>query len=518
MKEKLLILITSLIFLTSFSQAPSVEWQKSFGGTQEDIAKCVLQTPDGGFIVAGSTASNDGDCTDNHGGWDFLVVKTDNTGAVVWKKCYGGSNNDKANTIIKTNDGGYLIGGETNSIDGDITGNTLPNFGLGYNWIVKINQTGTIQWQKFMPVNGETSSSVKTIIETSSSSFIITGDTYFPNGGNGYGDIYIATVGNDGSYNPIANIIIGGGFNDFVNDMKATNDGGYIIVGNTNSSDGFFSDTNNFDSSYEDIWVVKLTSNFTVEWLKLFGGGNSEQAFSVEQTNDGSFIVFGKTDSSDGDITQNQGNSDYWLLKLDVQGVLVWQKTYGGTGNDGGYNIKKTNDGGFILAGRSVSTDGDITLNNGGWDYWIMKIDSLGNIIWQKCYGGTGTDYAFSMDLTSDGGIIFAGQSWPNVLGENGNQGFFDFSLIKLSSSQLSTIIFDSNILSVYPNPVTTTLNIKSDQIALDKIIVTDCTGKIILEQTENLNSLNTENFAKGIYFLKGLSQDKALLIKFIKQ
>ncbi len=150
-----------------------------------------------------------------------------------------------------------------------------------------------------------------------------------------------------------------------------------------------------------------------IEWQKCLGGSSNEAAFSVQQTNDGNFIVAGYSDSNNGDVTGNHGSDDYWIVKLDTSSNLLWQKSLGGNSIDQANSIKQTIDGGFIVAGFSYSNDGDVSGNHGADDFWIDKLNIEGNMMWQKCLGGSGDDGANCIQQTFDGGFIAVGGQLP---------------------------------------------------------------------------------------------------------
>jgi hypothetical protein len=346
----------------------AIEWQKCLGGTNIDEGKSVVQTKDGGYVVAGYTWSFDGDVTGNHGTVDYWVVKLDGSGNMLWQQCYGGASNDVARSILETIDGGYVVFGNTNSNNGQVTG----NHGGGDCWVVKLDSLGILQWQK----------------------------------------------------------CLGGILGDFAGSIKQTNDGGYVLAGYTNSNDGDVSGNH----GVSDMWLVKLDSSGVLQWQKCFGGTDSDYAQSVDQTNDGGYVVAGWTNSNDGDVTGNHGGSDYWILKIDGFGNLQWQQCLGGTANDVAYSVEQTTDGGYVVSGRVYSNDGDVTGNHGNYDYWIVKLDAGGNILWQNCLGGTNSEEAVSVRQTFDGGYIIAGWSSSNDGNISVNFGGWDYWLIKLDS------------------------------------------------------------------------------------
>ena len=186
----------------------------------------------------------------------------------------------------------------------------------------------------------------------------------------------------------------GGGGNDYGRSIQQTEDGGYIVAG----------DTNSFGVGNSDAWILKLNSSGGVEWQKTYGGDNYDYGKSIQQTEDGGYIVAGDTSSF------GAGNSDAWILKLNSTGEVEWQKTYGGGGNDSGLSIQQTKDGGYVVAGITYSFGASNS------DAWILKLNSSGGVEWQKTYGGDGYDIGESIQQTS-GGYIVAGETKSNGAG-----------------------------------------------------------------------------------------------------
>jgi hypothetical protein len=222
---------------------------------------------------------------------------------------------------------------------------------------------------------------------------------------------------------------LGGSGWDVATSIQQTSDGGFIVAGRTNSNDGDVTGNHGND----DFWVVKLSATGEIQWQKSLGGSNDDWATSIQQTSDGGFIVAGSTDSNDGDVTGNHGNDDFWVAKLSSTGAIQWQKSLGGSGDELAESTQQTSDGGFIVTGWTTSNDGDVTGNHGGKDFWVVKLSSTGAIQWQKSLGGSGTDVAESIQQTSDGGFIVAGYTASNDGDVTGNHGYDDFWVVKLS-------------------------------------------------------------------------------------
>jgi hypothetical protein len=186
-----------------------------------------------------------------------------------------------------------------------------------------------------------------------------------------------------------------------------------------------------------------------IEWQKCLGGSNWDSASSIQQTSDGDYIVAGFTYSKDGDVS---GNHDYygyngylndgWVVKLDTSGNLLWQKCLGGSLSDVTSSIQQTSDGGYIVAGKTNSYDGDVSGYHyglfGRYDYWVVRLNPSGNLLWQKCLGGSG--YGSSIEQTSDGGYIVAGSTNSNDGDVSGHQvDYDDIWVVKLAPDNLGT-------------------------------------------------------------------------------
>ena len=280
-------------------------------------------------------------------------------------------------------------------------------------------QALSIEWQKSL--GGSEFDAAYSIQQTTDGGYIVAGESYSTNGdvtGNhGDYDYWVVKLSTTGVIEWQKSL--GGSGYDVGWNIQQTTDGGYIVIGYANSTDGDVMG-NHGDFDY---WVVKLSSTGSIEWQKSLGGSGEDRGYSIQQTTDGGYIVAGQSASTNGDVTGNHGGNDYWVVKLSSTGSIIWQKSLGGTGSDVGRSIQQTTDGGYIVAGTSNSIDGDVTGNHGDFDYWVVKLSSTGAIIWQKTLGGTGSDNAYSIRQTTDGGYVVAGTSNSNDGDVTGNHG-----------------------------------------------------------------------------------------------
>jgi uncharacterized delta-60 repeat protein len=343
-------------------------WAQNIGGSTYESGNNVIQTSDGGYLVAGYTSSNNVDVSGNNGGYDYWIIKLNTNGEIEWQKCYGGSNNDEAHSVIQSSDGGYVVAGYSSSNDKNVSGN---HGGYDY-WVIKLSPNGELEWQK----------------------------------------------------------CYGGNSSDYAKSITQTLDGGFLVAGYTRSNNGDVSGNH----GYTDYWVLKLSSNGNIEWQKCYGGIREEEAHSVIQSSDGKYIVAGYTFSNNGDVSGNHGGYDYWVIKLKISGDIEWQKCYGGSSYDKAHSICPSSDGGCIIVGHSYSQNGDVSGNHGRYDYWVIKLNTNGEIDWKKCYGGNEDEEAYSVIQTLDGGYAVAGYAKSNDGDVSGNNGYKDYWIVKLNS------------------------------------------------------------------------------------
>jgi hypothetical protein len=511
------LLLFSLFGVFKGVAQPTIEWQRSYGGTQYEEAKSIQQTNDGGYIVAGYSRSIDLDITDNHGAYDFWVLKLSSLGEPEWKKSYGGTNNEWANAVKQTTDGGYIMAGFSQSNNGDVSG----NHGDSDFWVVKLNQTCTIQWQKSL--GGSEGDEARDIQQTRDGGYIVVGLAYSSDGdltsNQGATDFWVVKLDSLGDITWQKSL--GGSFIDDANAVKQTPDGGYIIVGQSGSNDGDVSGLN----GGTDVWVVKLNHEGTLEWQRMLGGTGLDRAHDVGLTDDGGFILTGNAGWGDGDISHHNGGSDLWMVKLDFLGKIIWEKSLGGSSEDFATSIQQTSDGGFIAAGSTESTDGDVSNNDGGVDMWVVKLDKVGDLQWEKAIGGTMADRARCIQQTADGSFIIAGRSTSSNGDATYNRGLPDYWVVKLSPETTSSTLspFAHNPLELYPNPASQSITVQIpgdlDETRLS-VRITDLLGREIVQRAcNNGESLDLAQLPNGMFLLSATSASgKVFFGKFRKQ
>ncbi|MCP1298066.1 T9SS type A sorting domain-containing protein [Chryseobacterium sp. S0630] len=495
------------LFITSILYAqttPSIQWQKSMGGSNVDLFHFVEPTSDGGYIVSGSTFSNNGDLTQNFGSRDAWIIKFDFNGNIQWQKLLGGSQAELFHSIWETSDGGYILAGGSSSADGDLTSNN----GFEDYWIVKLDSTGDIEWQK--SIGGSDRDIAKDILQTSDEGYIIAGTSYSNDGdvlgSHGGSDIWIIKTNSTGNVQWQKSL--GSSSAEQVQSIQQTSDNGYIIAATTgNIADGDV--TQIYGGS--DYWIIKLDSYGNLQWQKSLGGTGFDTANSIQQTFDGGYIVAGIYERS---IYPYPLSSDYGIIKLASNGDVQWQKFFGGNKSDGAKSIQQTSDGGYIIAGLSNSNNGDVLGNHGNTDAWIIKTDNTGTLQWQKSLGGN----AETIRKTVDGGFIIIGYSSSTNGDVSENHGNIDGWIVKLSPEQLG--ISESqkmNQPNLYPNPAKDFFY--ADNLPQESNIhITDMSGRKIFSQKyhEKKIKINTSAFSEGIYIVQIKSKEEIILSKKI--
>jgi len=527
----LFVLLNIIRTAPCFSQAPAIQWQKSFGGSGEDIAKAVVQTPDGGYVFGGDTNSSNGDVVGYEWSYsvlrrDYWIVKTDANGVIEWQKLYGGFYNDLLTSIKITSDGGFIVSGYSESSDGDVALH-IGNYDY---WILKLDASGDIEWQKTL--GGSSEDYATNILQTADGGYLAIGHTKSINGnvtGNhGLFDIWIVKMN-------ILGVIewkkaFGGSNDDKISDAYAnysivqTTEGGYIFTGKTKSTDGDITS----NQGLNDVWVVKINGLGVIEWQKTFGGTSDDFGQSVIQTADGNYVITAGSASNNGDFTSNLGATDLWVIKINSTGNIIWKSSFGGSNSESYQysSLIETSDNGLLICSYTTSTNNDATGNHsyGSPDAWLVRLNSDGVKQWHKCFGGRNWDGAHQVIRTNDNGYMIAGYNSahhdPSGADWTVNNGTYDAWLIKLEPEALASAEFAGNKqLVVFPNPSKDILYIKSlnDDI-FSKVIISDASGKTMIAKTENLSDINIANLSNGLYFIQAFSENAIFTSKFVKQ
>ncbi len=429
-----LTLLLALLPTLFFAQAPDTSWTKTYGGVDNDFANCLQQTADSGYAIVGYTYSFGG----GSGYCDVYLIKTNSLGDTSWTKTYGGADSDHASCVQQTTDGGFIVSGTTH----DTVGNDV------YAYLIKTDSSGDTAWTKiYIWGIGSYGNSVK---QTSDGGYIICGSA----------DHRVCLVKTDSLGNESWARTYGGNGIQIGTSFQMDTGGEYIITGFTNS----------FGAGGMDVYLIKTAPWGDTLWTKTFGGSQHEYGHSVQVTADGGYIITGYTNSFGLDY-------QVLLIKTDAIGDTMWVRTYGGPGVDLGMSLLVTTDRSFVIIGITDS------YGAGGEDVYLIKTDSLGNLLWETTFGGTENDAGLSIQETFDGGYIVAGYT------SSFGAGSYDLWLLKIEPKvgveEGNTIVKSITSGTVFSGPL---------QLPEDKSYkVFDITGRVVLPQ----------HIKPGIYFIE---------------
>ena len=374
-----------IFFVVSMVQAQTNTFQRSLyaTGTSAERANCVRQTPDGGYILAGTSSGL------GAGSYDMYLIRTDSNGDTLWTKTFGGSAYDVANSVALSADGGFVVAGAANSFSGTIFNDV---------YLAKTDMNGSTLWTK--TYGGADTDEGYLIEQTKDGGFIIVGTT--ESFGGGSGDAYLLRTDSDGGL--LWTKTYGGTGYDVATSLAQTTDGGFVLSG-TSDSHG-----NNFD-----VYLIRTDMNGDTLWTKCYGGSNTDEGTSILLDPNGDCVVAGYT-------TSFGGGGDTYLLKTDQNGTLLWSKTFGGSGYEIGYDIHRLSVGGYMIAGTTAS------FGAGNKDAYLLKTNSDGNPVWAKTFGGTNNEFCYSFRHCSDNGYVLSG--YTKSFGSFGEDAY----LVKIDS------------------------------------------------------------------------------------
>jgi hypothetical protein len=403
---------------------PDTAWTRWYGDTGDEEVSSVVQISDGGFIIAGYTSSY------GAGAKDIWIVKADAQGDTVWTRTYGGTGDDIGRSVRQTSDGGYIIAGQTNS------------FGAGNAdlWLIKTDADGDSLWAK---TYGGTASDVgNSVRQTQDGGYIIAGTT--ASFAVAYDDVWLLKTDSAGDTLWTKNWDVSNNA-DRGTEVQQTHDGGYIVVGHSYYTPG---------GNILDFTLFKTDSLGNLLWMEIYGEREDQRGASVDQTSDRGYILTGYS------ATSGVIDPDVYVVKTDSVGDTTWTRTYGGSGWEEGYLVRKATGGGYFITGKTNS------FGAGGFDVWVLKTDSNGDTLWAKTYGGTSDDVAYSGQQTADGGYIIAGYT------ESYGAGGKDVFLIRLAYPRVLSTTPAQNQLNV---PVSTDISVTFD-VDMDQTTINDST------------------------------------------
>lgn len=413
MKKYLLIL--ALCLQVVWAQFPPKGWDKVYGTPNAESMTCAIRTADKGLLMGSSmTGGPVGHKTQpGQGLTDYWILKTDSVGTIEWDLTLGGSDYDELTALAQTPDGGYILAGNSKSpVSGDkqaAHAGTLIDY-----WIVKINPNRTIAWQKTF--GGDANDKVAYVRVDAQGNIYLGGHSQSrQNTGNkttvqkGTNDMWVHKLNADGII--IWEASIGGQNDDYLYAFATTGDGGVIVGGNTYSQ--ISGDKNELGMGGLDAWIIKLNNLGQIEWQNAVGGAGNETVYSLLPTPDGGYIagITSNSNISSDKAEPGFGLNDYWIVKLNNIGAIQWNRTYGGPADDNVASIIPDGDG-YLAVGTTLSGIGgtrDLSLH-GGSDIWVLRLDPGGSLTWQMLVGGTGNDRGIPL-RAPNGNFVIAGSS-----------------------------------------------------------------------------------------------------------
>lgn len=483
-----LILLTALCLSTTciWAQAPSTAWSRCYGGGWSDFGYVIHQTSDGGYIGGGMSRSLNGDVVPaGHGSYDAWIFKISATGDVEWQKSLGGTNDETTYNIIETPDGGYFFAGITSSSDGDVTNLYSASY-YRTAWAVKLNGTGNIIWQTtFDPAHRGLANAV---CLSPDGGYLLAGTQGSPALS---WQSWIMKLDDTGG---IAwSKTYGGVNNEYAYDIQPLSDGGYVVAATSYSDTGYLPGNH----GNGDAVVMRLTDSGTVIWAKCVGGSQAEQGMSICETQDSVIVIASRTTSSNGDAISPRGQVDVMLSGFSKDGTLLWSRCLGSTLNDIPYAVRRGKDSSVVVAGITRGNDIDVSGNHntGYYDCWITKVTSAGSLLWQKTMGGSTEDSARYCEQTADGGVILIGSVYSNNGDISASHGEYDIWVAKLGGT---TDVPTIQSASPYSIAISNTGNLLISGPAFDKAVIYDIAGRIML--TDTSNTLPLQALPPGMY------------------
>lgn len=423
-------------------RAPQIQWQRQIGSTGDVIRACA-QTADGGFLLGGYSFSGTNlyKTSPSFGSADAWIVRVNSRGDKLWEQAFGGAGDDRLNNFELLSDGGTILCIESyNSINGN---KESPAYGGNDIWVVRLDANGATVWQRSFGGTGDEYARVTALAD---GGFLIHGYSTSGTTGNktapGWGSYDYWLIRLNSAGDKVWERSFGGEGSDFLSACIPTEDGGCLLGGYSYSVPGGNKTAPNY--GYSDLWLVRLDQDGNELWQKSLGGSGFEEFSSVLSTSNGDFLVAGMSTSgaSGSKTSPNWGAKDIWLVRLDANGNQRWDHSYGGANEDRVDHLLPLASGGFALSGSSFSavSGSKVSANYGGSDLWILRVDSEGNVVSDKAYGGTGlerTSYADSWKRTPDNGLIVAAvsSSVPGGVKDSPSYGADDIWLLRFDQN-----------------------------------------------------------------------------------
>ncbi len=523
---KFLFLFLLILNTTAYSQSFYIDWQACFGGSEWDQPKDMIQVPDG-YLIVGKTDSSNGDVSSNNGESDIWLVKIDYTGNIIFEKSYGGTYDEGAYGIFASSKGTYYILGLSYSSDGDISYDPYPT--SNDFWIIKIDGEGNIIWDKI--VGGNSYDQPYRGYATTDGGIVAAGWTNSSDGdiSHYYGsyDMWMVKLNSEGEIQ--GDFTAGTTSMEVSQAVYQTSDGGFLLGGSGIPPSGDGNIACDYMGNGSDAILVKLNSNLEMEWHQCYGGSGHDGFLGIIEKENGYFLT-GYGSSNDGDLAGSgwHGESDIWVVHMDFFGNIIWQKCYGGSGGEDAPIIMSTNNGTLIISGNTDSSDGDVSNNHSQSEYkpdvWVFGINDTGELLWERCFGGLGRDYVqnglvvksplnFVLTAYTDYGPSYDVGCTPH--GGNWNDRDFWVFEVKDTTVSVQEQPAQASALITYPNPA-------HDHVCFERkgktsrrrmeISIFSTSGIPVKELTlypgETLKVWDTRSIPAGVYFYRSLQKD----------
>ena len=435
-----MVLLFLFLFVFTVQGQFTQDWDILYGGDNFDELLSVVEVSDGLVFGGSANSSTMGDSPPTAGSSDYWIYKTDFDGNILWSYAYGGFSRDILQNLIQTADGGFIMTGISESNMGAFK--SEDSRGDVDFWIVKVDADGLFTWDATF--GGDQEDFSTTIIQVQDGTYyasgwtqsLVSGEVSFPTRG-GSSDYWLVHIDTNGDL--LYDRRIGGPNADLMLDMYEVPGGDIILSGVSSSNIGGEKTEDSYGSN--DVWVIRMNADGSIDWDRTYGGTQDEQGWSIGRAPDGGTLIGAFSNSPvSGNKTANQiGGSDYWLIKIDDLGNKVYDRTFGGLQEDELNELKVNDKGLYVLGGRSSSNIGanKSELNRGAWDYWVIIVDDDGNVFFDKTLGGDQNDLLQDFELLDGGGIVCAGFTASDTSGDitDMSNGFNDNWVVLLECS-----------------------------------------------------------------------------------
>lgn len=503
-------LFSTLFFLSfsSISNCQSIDWENHYGGKSIEKVFSIIQTDNGDLLMAGESNSKDS-IIDNYGSSDAWLIRTDEEGNLLWQKNYGGSDLDHFKSIKKAGSG-YILAGITASPDNDVA-NHIGEIDF---WLTKVSEDGSLEWEKTL--GGLYNDFCEDVIVTNDGAYLVGGHAERTDAeqGNTFGNIDILIYKISSSGEILWEKTYDQSFFDRFAKMIPTSNG--YLLGGSSYKEG---EGNNF-------WIIEIDNDGNVLWEKNYGGSDYDVLDDITAAADGGYFLGGTSKSTDGDgMSTPFGLNDYWVLKIDELGKIIWESKYGHEFFDALNTVIPNPDGGALLCGTS---DGKDLFES--TDFWAVKIDKDGLVEWSKNYGLPNGDFFGEAIPTRDGGFVLGGTGQISQVDFDVDNDFLVYKICDdevANCGQSNAVHSNSSNISnikLSPNPSSDKVYIQFEnkQVESIELLLYDVNSKLLnrqlIESHSGLNNyeLDLSTYADGIYFVHLIAPQGQLISKLI--